>query len=186
MAQPIGLAPIGHAFWYSVIGRRLIMALLTTLFRFAVGCYFVKAGSDKMGRPSAFWNAIMSYKLVDARTSRYMASLIPPLEFFAGLMLASNVLPFLFASIILVLLLVFSIAIVWALSRGTSADCGCGGAGGTLSPRLVARNAVLGLMLVPVLVGGMGSPRSQDLVVAVVSLAAVLVIAVLRNRAMVA
>ncbi len=124
------------------------MVLLATLFRLAVGCYFVKAGADKKGHPSAFWNAIMGYRLVGAKTSRYMASLVPPLEFFAGLMLAANILPI------------------------------------SLSPWLVVRNAVLGLMLVPVLVGGMGSPASEDLVVSVVSLAAVLVIAVLRNRVM--
>lgn len=160
------------------------MVLLTTLFRFAVGCYFVKAGSDKMGRPSAFWKAIMGYKLVGPKTSRYMASLIPTLEFFAGLMLAANILPLFFVSIVLALLLVFSAAIVWAFSRGVSTDCGCGGADGTLSPWLVVRNTVLGIMLVPVLVGGMDSPASEDQVVSVVSLAAVIVIAVLRNRAM--
>lgn len=59
----------------------MVLSVFVNVFRFAVGCYFVKSGSDKLGKPSLFWKSIMNYDLVNARTARVLSSVIPPLEF---------------------------------------------------------------------------------------------------------
>ena len=66
-----------------------------------------------------------------------------------------------------VIMLGYGLAIAANLSRGRSwIDCGCGG-GEQLSWVLVGRNAVLATVaVVPLLVGGAGSPEWGDLVVA--------------------
>ena len=80
------------------------MTVLYELLRFLVGCYFVRSGAAKMGAPNLFWAAIMSYGLTGVREARVLASIIPPLEFFGGLALASNVSPLPSAAILFLLL----------------------------------------------------------------------------------
>lgn len=95
------------------------MTVLYELLRFLVGCYFVRSGAAKMGAPNLFWAAIMSYGLTGVREARVLASIIPPLEFFGGLALASNVSPLPSAAILFLLLCIFSVAMIIVLVRKT-------------------------------------------------------------------
>ena len=67
------------------------MTVLCELLRFLIGCYFVWSGAAKMGAPNPFWATIMAYGLTGVQAARVLASIIPPLEFFGGLALTSNV-----------------------------------------------------------------------------------------------
>ena len=60
------------------------MTILYELLRFLVGCYFVRSGSAKMGAPKPLYATIMAYKLTGAKEARFLASIIPPAEFFGA------------------------------------------------------------------------------------------------------
>ena len=129
------------------------MTVLYELLRFLVGCYFVRSGAAKMGAPNLFWAAIMSYGLTGVREARVLASIIPPLEFFGGLALASNVSPLPSAAILFLLLCIFSVAMVIVLVRkNPPEDCGCGTSPTRVSAGLVVRNTILTLALMPTLI----------------------------------
>lgn len=129
------------------------MTVLCELLRFLIGCYFVRSGAAKMGDPNPFWAVIMTYGLTGAQAARALASIIPPLEFFGGLALASNVSPLPAAAAFFLLLCVFSAAMIIVLARkNPPEDCGCGTSPTKVSAGLVVRNTILALALLPTLI----------------------------------
>lgn len=163
----------------------MVLSVFVNVFRFAVGCYFVKSGSDKLGKPSLFWKSIMNYDLVNARTARVLSSVIPPLEFFGGLLLAANIIPFAFSVLLVFLLSIFSFAMVAAMMRGNVPDCGCGVVKNAVSPLLVVRNMVLALMLLPTIFKGLEAPKGEEVSIAVITMIVVVIVAIMRGRALV-
>lgn len=103
------------------------MDIVLDIFRFAVGCYFVYSGSTKFGDPSKFWVAIMEYKLFPIKLARLGAAAIPSIEFMAGLLFAAGLLHKYVGSILVSMLLFFSISLLFATMRGNYSNCGCGG-----------------------------------------------------------
>ncbi|KHK99419.1 hypothetical protein LK09_01785 [Microbacterium mangrovi] len=124
------------------------MEVILIAARMLGGGYFVWAGSAKMSKSRQFWSEIMGYKIVGSGTSAVLASVLPPVEFICGLMFAAGVAPTLTGIALLLLLLVFSGAIVVCLVRRTGNDCGCGSTGTKVTPMLLVRNAILAGLIV--------------------------------------
>lgn len=119
------------------------MAVILIAARMLGGGYFVWAGSAKMSKSRQFWSEIMGYKIVGTRQSAVLATVLPPVEFICGLMFAAGVAPTITGIGLLLLLLVFSGAILVSLVRKTGNDCGCGSNGTKVTPRLLVRNLIL-------------------------------------------
>jgi|SRR5271163_381603 len=97
--------------------------------RLALGAAFVYAGAIKIQDPAEFAITIASFDILPNLLISPLALMLPPLEIIAGalLIIGWGRRP---ASLALVLLLtIFVIAIVAALARGLTIDCGCFGTG---------------------------------------------------------
>lgn len=120
-----------------------ISPALFLLARFISGGYFIWTGSAKLNKTRLFWSQIMDYDIVGARLSRLIASVLPPLEFVAGLFYAAGLYSAIIGLILLVLLLAFTGAVISALVRKKENDCGCASNDRQVSPVLILRNAIL-------------------------------------------
>lgn len=74
---------------------------------------------------------------------------------------------------------------VAAMMRGNVPDCGCGVAKNTVSPLLVVRNIVLALMLLPTIFKGLEAPKGEEVSIAVITMIVVVIVAIMRGRALV-
>ena len=162
------------------------MTILYELLRFLVGCYFVRSGSAKMEAPKPLYATIMAYKLTGAKEARFLASIIPPAEFFGGLTLASNISPLPSAAILLLLLCASSAAMVVVLVRKNPPENGGRGASPTaVSAGRVVRNALLALALLPTLMPPHPSQDNKDFAISCLVVALILVASFLRYRKLV-
>ena len=125
----------------------------------------------------------MAYKLTGAKEARFLASIIPPAEFFGGLTLASNISPLPSAAILLLLLCASSAAMVVVLVRKNPPENGGRGA----SPTAVSavRNALLALALLPTLMPPHPSQDNNDFAISCLVVALILVASFLRYRKLV-
>jgi putative oxidoreductase len=103
---------------------------LSVLFRLFVGVAFVWAGIVKMSDPAAFQEGLVNYRMFPAALIAPIAVTVPPIEIVAGLGLILGFLSRGSALIVTGMLVVFTIAIVQAITRGIDIECGCFGAGG--------------------------------------------------------
>jgi uncharacterized membrane protein YphA (DoxX/SURF4 family) len=114
--------------------------------RLVLGVIFLLAGLSKIASPSAFTDDVMEYQLVSGSLAKIVAYSLPPLELIlAALCIAGIILP-LTASIAILLLLVFTIAIALNLARGRQFSCHCFGssnATSTIGPATILRNLFL-------------------------------------------
>lgn len=117
---------------------------LQHVVRILVGGYFVLNAVFKGRSLDTFWAQIMGYKLTGPTAARWLAAVLPPLEFVLGFMYAMGTNTGVAAVGLVVLLSVFSAAILIALVRRQQNDCGCGPGTGTVSPLHVVRNFLLG------------------------------------------
>lgn len=95
------------------------------LLRIGLGGLFIYASLDKIWYPAAFAEAIYNYRLFPSALLHVAAILLPWLEIVTGTLLVFNVFPRSSVSIIGGLLLVFTVAILIAISRGLDISCGC-------------------------------------------------------------
>ncbi|WP_273845799.1 MauE/DoxX family redox-associated membrane protein [Rubrobacter calidifluminis] len=123
--------------------------------RFFLAAVFVAAGLSKLFRSAEFERAVENYRLLPAGWSRTVAFWLPEAELLAGIFLAFGVLLVPAASVVGLMLLVFSGAVAINLLRGREMGCGCFGAGSPekMTWLTVVRNLLLfGLALVVVFV----------------------------------
>ncbi|MBA2588661.1 MAG: DoxX family membrane protein [Alphaproteobacteria bacterium] len=133
---------IGHELWL----------VLSVAGRVCVGLVFVLAGVQKAQHWKILPGVIANYRLLPRFAVAPVSALLPVLEMIVGLLLLSG-----FASpaaplAAIALLALFAAAMAINLRRGRAhIDCGCGQSFLKQSLRwsLVARNAVLALLLVP-------------------------------------
>lgn len=102
----------------------IIMAV-EWLIRILLGLTFIYASIDKIAHPQAFAQVILNYQIIPARMAFWMAQWLPWMELAAGLSLISGWRKTGGATIIALLLIVFSIALGMALFRGIDIQCGC-------------------------------------------------------------
>lgn len=107
----------------SILSNRYIIFIS----RLVLGSVFIIASIDKIVAPEAFAANVQAYRLVPFSLVNIFALAIPWVELVCGIFLIAGV--FIRSSSILlsILLCVFIVAIVSALLRGLSIDCGCFG-----------------------------------------------------------
>ncbi len=95
--------------------------------RLIVGTVFIVASIDKISVPDAFAESIHAYRLVPDAAVNVLALIIPWLELLCGVFLVAGVKLRAGTLLSLVLLVIFTLAIISALVRGLNIDCGCFG-----------------------------------------------------------
>ncbi len=103
--------------------RALLLA-----FQIIVGGVFVYAGLVKALEPLDFAQNIRNYRLTGQTLSFLTALVLPWLEIFAGLLLASGFMKHAAALLIGLMLIVFIGLTFITIIRGLDVDCGCFGA----------------------------------------------------------
>lgn len=109
------------------------------LFRVAVGGLFIYSGIVKVLDPLGFAQDVRDYRVVGQALSFLAAVVLPWLEIFAGLFLASGLMKRAAAGIVSGLLIFFIVLVAVTMIRGLDVDCGCFGA--------LSRRAGPGLLL---------------------------------------
>lgn len=97
------------------------------LSRCVLGTVFIVASLDKIAIPESFASAVEAYRLLPLFVINFFALIIPWMELICGLFLVSGL--FIRASSLLLssLLMLFILAIIIAILRNLSIDCGCFG-----------------------------------------------------------
>ena len=101
--------------------------ILVLVSRLLVGAIFMWAAIPKLMDPQAFAESIANYHLLPTTMVPWVAVITPILEFITALGLILGVVPRASALTIAGMLVVFSIAIAQAITRGIDIDCGCFG-----------------------------------------------------------
>jgi putative oxidoreductase len=93
--------------------------------RLTLGVVFIYASIDKIDKPGGFAEAIYNYRMMPHATINLMAIVMPWLELICGVLIIIGL--FVRGSALLIgfMLLVFVVAISFALVRGLDISCGC-------------------------------------------------------------
>ena len=93
--------------------------------RLLLGVVFIYASIDKIAKPEGFAQAIYNYRMMPHVAINLMAIVMPWLELICGILIVIGI--FVRGSALLIgfMLLVFVIAISFALVRGLDISCGC-------------------------------------------------------------
>jgi uncharacterized membrane protein YphA (DoxX/SURF4 family) len=97
------------------------------LLRLLLGLIFIIAAKEKIIAPGNFSSSISNYKLLPSEFTNIPAIIIPWIELISGFLLLLGIRTKENATIITLLLIVFTIAIIISLFRGLNIDCGCFG-----------------------------------------------------------
>lgn len=111
---------------------RLMIALhsyISLVLRLIVGSWFLYAAVDKIVSPYEFSVSIMHYGILPLWAVNGAALALPWIELLAGSALILGYRVRAAALLCLILLIVFTIAVAWAVVNGLTIDCGCFGAG---------------------------------------------------------
>lgn len=95
------------------------------VLRVFLGAVFVFSSADKILQPDRFAIAIRAYELFPVGLTNIFAIVVAWAELVAGIMLIFGVLTRKAAAAILLLLVMFTIAILTTMLRGLVVDCGC-------------------------------------------------------------
>lgn len=119
----------------------------------------------------------MGQRLTGPRTARVLAAVIPPTEYISGWCFFIGMRPRLIGTVLLVLLGVFTTALVIARKRGTSNDCGYSSRPSKVRPGPVIRNVILAVLVVT---GAGSTPVDHDIVAQATALVVILILYVYR------
>lgn len=124
---------------------------LALVSRFGLASTFVMAGLSKVGDLAGFTKVVRSYEVLPERTVPIVARSVPTAELGVGGLLALGAAQVAAASLSIVMLVGFSVAVARNLIRGRRIDCGCLGVTGRqrISWGTILRN---GAMLAPALI----------------------------------
>src|ERR1051326_5840946 len=89
----------------------------------ALGILFLVSALPKLHHPKGFMLAVLEYRVLPPRLSRFYARLVPPLEFFLALLLLTGTAVRSAAAVTSVLLLSFIIGASINRARGRDLDC---------------------------------------------------------------
>ena len=103
---------------------------LTLAIRVFVGGFFLYAAIPKIAEPLAFATSISHYEMMPLWTVNAFALVVPWLEVLVGVALVVGFKLRTNALLAGALLLMFTVAVAWAISQGLELDCGCFGAEG--------------------------------------------------------
>jgi uncharacterized membrane protein YphA (DoxX/SURF4 family) len=124
-----------------------------------IGLVFIIASIDKIAAPDAFAASIEAYHLVPTAVINLMAITIPWVELFVGIFLLAGVSLRGSSLLAAVLLGVFSVAIISALLRGLTIDCGCFGKEHATPVSWMKVGEDVGMVIVSLLIYYFTAPR---------------------------
>ena len=127
---------------------------LATLFRIGLGALFIFSGSVKLNDPQAFAFAIKGFKLVESHDLIAQATFsIPWTEVLVGVLLLLGLYTRAAAGALLVMLAVFTGAVLSVIARDIDTTCGCFGnfLGSKIDGDTITRNALLLIFTLAVL-----------------------------------
>ncbi|HUY17862.1 MAG TPA: MauE/DoxX family redox-associated membrane protein [Candidatus Binataceae bacterium] len=113
--------------------RRDYLALAISL---AIGVAFIYAGASKLRDPLQFADSIAAFALLPAVLINLMALTLPPFEIACGLLMLRPRTRRVAALALALTAVMFFSALVSALARGLTLDCGCFGVGAPSRPRM--------------------------------------------------
>jgi uncharacterized membrane protein YphA (DoxX/SURF4 family) len=113
--------------------RRHYFALATSL---AIGVLFIYSGADKLRDPLQFADSIAAFAILPAKFVNLLALGLPPFEIACGLLMVAARTRRVAAFALALTSMVFFSALVSALARGLTLDCGCFGIGAPSRPRM--------------------------------------------------
>jgi uncharacterized membrane protein YphA (DoxX/SURF4 family) len=99
--------------------------VVQTLLRVICGGLLVYASLDKLGDAAKFLKVIENYHVLPAELLPLAAVVIPWLEFFTGLSLATGYKWRGSALLFCLLMGIYTLALGWNLAHGTEMNCGC-------------------------------------------------------------
>ncbi|WP_309398574.1 MauE/DoxX family redox-associated membrane protein [Cerasicoccus maritimus] len=102
--------------------------ILFLLAQMILGALFLYSGIVKMLEPKEFLQSIEAYRLVLYEVAWLTAYYLPPLEILVGLGVFIRQWRRACASLIAVMMLIFTTALILAWARGLDINCGCFGA----------------------------------------------------------
>jgi uncharacterized membrane protein YphA (DoxX/SURF4 family) len=100
---------------------------LLLVSRIVLGAVFVVASVEKIAEPELFASSVQAYRMLPLFLINILALLIPWLELVCGILLVTGLKLRASSAILFILLCVFVVAIISAIFRGLSIDCGCFG-----------------------------------------------------------
>jgi uncharacterized membrane protein YphA (DoxX/SURF4 family) len=110
--------------------NRVIKSILSNKYlilaiRIVLGVVFIWAAVDKIAHPADFAQSIYNYRMLPEAVINFMALTLPWLEIICGGLIVAGI--FIRGSAFLIgfMLLIFIIAISFALLRGLDISCGC-------------------------------------------------------------
>jgi uncharacterized membrane protein YphA (DoxX/SURF4 family) len=106
---------------------------ISTLARLIVGGVLLVAGALKVIDLQSSVAAVRAYEIVPAWLDRPIGWVLPFLELGLGLLLLLGLFTRTVALVSGLLIVVFTVAVIWAAVRGLSIDCGCFGGGGEVA-----------------------------------------------------
>ena len=100
---------------------------LVLVLRVAIGAIFIVAGASKVGQPALFAAQIAGFRILPEALIAPLAVMLPYWEIVLGALLVAGLFTRIAATVGVVLLAVFDLAIASAVVRGMSVSCGCFG-----------------------------------------------------------
>jgi len=105
--------------------RRLVVPSLDLGARVYLGSVFIMAAWGKIADPYEFAVSIATYQMLPDSLVNPMAILLPWVELIAGVLLIAGLWTRAQAMLINAMLVMFLVAIVWALAHDLKMQCGC-------------------------------------------------------------
>jgi uncharacterized membrane protein YphA (DoxX/SURF4 family) len=135
--------------------------------RLVVGGTFIYASLDKIQNPAAFARAISYYHFLPSDLINIWALVLPWAELVTGVLLIAGIFARGSALLIGGMLVMFVVALAWAIVKGIDISCGCfstdPSAGHKVDTSLIVRDILMLVALVPIVVRGAGALALENL-----------------------
>ena len=109
------------------MNKDIIINYTIAILRIYLALIFILSGLEKINDLNAFAQSIENYKILPIAVINIVAIIIPWIEVVAGSLLLLGISIKENSLIILILLLIFTVALIFALAKGLNINCGCQG-----------------------------------------------------------
>ena len=109
----------------SFVKKIITSEYLSLVLRVYIGSIFITAAMAKLPYPAEFVEALAAYRIMPYVFVNFAAVVMPWVELICGLFLIMGLMTRAVASIIAMLLVAITVAVIINLFRGTPISCGC-------------------------------------------------------------